>query len=75
LILILSNLVRIANELRLAQHEGHCNELRDQISLVEADINQMLKQITPIDFAQIQQVCFVSSNFLQKKMSFFFFFF
>ena len=50
------HLVRIANELRLAQREGHCNELRDQISLVENEINQIFKRIAPIDFARIKQV-------------------
>ena len=57
---ILSYLVRIANELRLAQCEDHCNELRRQISLVEKDISQILQQTTPIDFVQVQQVNFIS---------------
>jgi len=44
--------IRIANELRLAQRQEHCNELRRQISLVQEDITQILQQMTPIDFAQ-----------------------
>ncbi|CAF1285471.1 unnamed protein product [Rotaria sp. Silwood1] len=45
--------IRITNELRLAQRHEHCKELRHQIDLVEYDINDILKQMTPIDFTQI----------------------
>ncbi|CAF3514288.1 unnamed protein product [Rotaria sp. Silwood1] len=45
--------IRITNELRLAQRHEHCKELRHQIDLVEYDINEILKQMTPIDFTQI----------------------
>ena len=66
-ILIIFHLVRIANELHLAQHDNHCNELRHQISHVEEDITHILQQTKPIDFAQIEQVRFISYSFKTKK--------
>ena len=51
-----ARLVRIANELRLGQRQSHGNELREQIALAENDINAMLAQMAPIDFARIDQV-------------------
>lgn len=61
-----NNLVRIANELRVAQRQEHCNELRRQITLVEEDIVQLLQRIKPIDFAQIDQVCYLRFCLLFK---------
>ncbi|CAF4485115.1 unnamed protein product, partial [Rotaria magnacalcarata] len=50
-----NNLVRIANELHLAQRRDHSKELRHQIDCIEHDITEILRQITPIDFSQIDQ--------------------
>ncbi|CAF0890041.1 unnamed protein product [Rotaria sordida] len=47
--------IRITNELRLAQRHEHCKELRRQIDLVEQDIIEIFKQMTPINFTQIDQ--------------------
>ena len=49
-------LVRVANELRLAQRQNRGNELREQITLANNGINALLAQMTPIDFARIDQV-------------------
>ncbi|CAF1475818.1 unnamed protein product [Adineta steineri] len=62
--------IRIANELRLAQQHEHCNSLHREIALVEEDIAQILKQITPIDFAQINEKlnsCITSCQTEQKR--------
>ncbi|CAF1287041.1 unnamed protein product [Adineta steineri] len=62
--------IRIANELRLAQQHEHCNSLHREIALVEEDITQILKQITPIDFAQINEKlnsCITSCQTEQKR--------
>ncbi|CAF3325119.1 unnamed protein product, partial [Rotaria sp. Silwood2] len=47
--------IRIINELRLAQRHEHCKELRHQIDRVKQDIIEILRQMTPIDFTQIDQ--------------------
>ncbi|CAF5229370.1 unnamed protein product, partial [Rotaria magnacalcarata] len=47
--------IRIANELHLAQRRDHSKELRHQIDCIEHDITEILRQITPIDFSQIDQ--------------------
>ncbi|CAF0817634.1 unnamed protein product [Adineta ricciae] len=53
--LLTQHRIRIADQLRVAQRQERCNELRRQITLVEEDIAQLLQRIKPIDFAQIDQ--------------------
>lgn len=55
--LVFFKLVRVSNELRLAQRHEHCSELRQQIASVEEDISQIVKQMATIDFTQINKVC------------------
>ena len=63
-----TNLVRITNQLRVAQRQEHCNELRRQITLVEEDIAQLLQRIKPIDFTQIDQVRYLCFCLLFKPI-------
>ncbi|CAM4789977.1 unnamed protein product [Rotaria magnacalcarata] len=63
--------IRIANELHLAQRRDHSKELRHQIDCIEHDITEILRQITPIDFSQIDQnltSCIALCQTEQKKV-------